>query len=76
MKCQYIGNEETGVDSEVEKGGVIKCEAEAEVGVRIADSMNPMKRNVCREHAQWLQSDECERNWEQIALQDSGGKTR
>lgn len=64
-KCQYIGNDGAGIESEEMDSGSVYCTADAEVVVRLKFSMGARKTPVCREHAQWLRSDEVPVNWEQ-----------
>jgi len=65
--CQYVGEDEAGIDAEYEESGVVRCSAEADVIVRRAHQMPARKTPVCLEHARWLRSDEVPIDWEQSA---------
>jgi len=65
--CQYVGQDEAGIDSEHVENGVVRCSAGADVIVRRAHQMPARKTPVCLGHARWLRSDEVPIDWEQSA---------
>jgi len=68
--CQYLGDEEMGIDTEITENGGVGCVAEATTVIRPAggslrDIASPVGNvKVCWQHSKWLTSDETERAWE------------